>query len=81
LSATRSHRPPVNARVVEPLPRLAFRVCEAARVLGVSEDFFAAHVASELRWVRKGAVKLVSRAELERWLSSSAARVLDEAEL
>jgi hypothetical protein len=67
-----------SARAVEPLPRLAFRVGEAAAVLGVSDDFFTAHVASELRWTRKGAVKLVARAELERWLQSSAARVLGD---
>jgi hypothetical protein len=65
---------------IEPLPRLAFRVGEAAAVLGVSPDHFAAHIAPELKWTRVGAVKLVSRAELERWLSSSAARVLEEAE-
>jgi hypothetical protein len=60
------------------LPRLAFRVGEAARVLGVSDDFFADHVAPELRWVRRGAVKLVSRNELEDWLRRSEARTLDE---
>jgi excisionase family DNA binding protein len=60
------------------LPRLAFRVGEAAAVIGVSEDHFARHVAPELRWVRRGRTKLVSRAELERWLESSASRVLDD---
>jgi hypothetical protein len=62
------------------LPRLAFRVGEAARVLGVSDDFFAEHVSPELRWVRRGALKLVSLAELQRWLDSNASRVLDDAE-
>jgi hypothetical protein len=61
--------PPRQSR----LPRLAFRVGEAAAVLGVSEDFFAAHVAPELRWVRRGAVKLVAASELEHWLAASAA--------
>jgi excisionase family DNA binding protein len=50
------------------LPRLAFGVGEAAEVLGVSDDYFREHVASELRWVRRGAVKLVPLGELERWL-------------
>lgn len=63
------------------LPRLAFRVQEAADTLGVSVDFFSRHVAPELKWVRRGAVKLVSATELERWLESSAARILDEDEL
>jgi len=60
------------------VPRLAFRVGEAAQALGVSSDYFAEHVAPELRWVRRGAVKLVSREELEAWLQRSAARALDE---
>jgi hypothetical protein len=63
------------------LPRLAFRVQEAAETLGVSVDFFSRHVAPELKWVRRGAVKLVSASELERWLESSAARILDEDDL
>jgi hypothetical protein len=70
-----------RARLAAPLPRLAFRVGEAAEVLGVSPDFFARHVAGDLRWVRRGAVKLVARAELERWLAASASRVLDEGDL
>ena len=60
------------------LPRLAFRVGEAAEVLGVSPDFFAEHVAGELRWVRRGTVKLVSRAELERWLEAESRRVFGD---
>lgn len=66
----------VNARAG--LPRLAFRVGEAAQVLGVSDDYFAPHIAPELRWVRRGAVKLVPLRELERWLDVSAARVLED---
>ena len=62
------------------LPRLAFRVGEAARVLGVSEDHFSRHIAPELAWIRRGAVKLVPLRELERWLAASAARVFEEDE-
>jgi hypothetical protein len=62
------------------VPRLAFRVGEAAHALGVSPDYFAEHVAPELRWVRRGAVKLVSREEIEAWLRQSAARTLDDEE-
>ena len=61
-----------------PLPRIAFRVSEAARVLGVSEDFFVEHVAPELRCVRRGRLKLYALHELERWLDASAARTLDD---
>jgi hypothetical protein len=60
---------------------LAFRVGEAATVLGVSEDHFARHIAPELAWVRRGAVKLVPLRELERWLDASASRVLGEDDL
>jgi hypothetical protein len=60
----------------ESVPRLAFRVGEAARALGLSEDFFAEHVAPELKWVRRGRLKLVSRKELEDWLRRSAALTL-----
>ena len=69
---------PTRAAATRP-PRLALRVGEAAESLGVSEDFFARHIAPELRWVRRGAVKLVSRTELERWLDREAARTLEEA--
>jgi hypothetical protein len=48
------------------------------RALGVSEETFARYVAPELRWVRRGAVKLVSVAELEAWLDRSAERTIDE---
>jgi hypothetical protein len=40
----------------------------------VSRSFFFEYVNHELRWVRRGRRKLVSIAELERWLEHSAAR-------
>lgn len=64
----------VTARV----ERLALRPSEAAAALAVSDDFFRLHVAPELRWVRRGAVKLVAVAELERWLATEAAKTLRE---
>jgi hypothetical protein len=78
-SGTSSWPDAARARSVA-LPRLAFRVGEAAEVLGVSPDFFSAHIDRELRWIRRGALKIVARVELERWLESSAARVLDDLE-
>jgi hypothetical protein len=53
-------------------------VGEAAKVLGLSDDAFRAHVAGDLKWIRKGAVKLVSVRELERWISANEAHALDE---
>jgi hypothetical protein len=60
------------------LPRIAFRVAEAATVLGVSQDFFNEHIAPEISCVRRGRVKLYPRRELERWLDANASRVLGE---
>ena len=61
----------------QPTPRLALSTTEAAEALGVSLDFFAEHVAPELRMVRRGRKKLVSVRELEAWLDRSAARLLE----
>jgi len=58
-------------------PRLALTVAEAARSLGVSEDFFSEHIAGELRLVRRGRKKLVAVRELEAWLARSAAQTLE----
>ena len=69
----------MSARLQRPgVPRLAFRVAEAAEAIGVSPDFFSEHVARDLRWVRRGAVKIVSRAELEAWLEREASLTVDE---
>ena len=57
---------------------MALRPGEAAELLGVSDDHFRAHIAPELRWVRRGRTKLVAVAELERWLEASAARTIEE---
>jgi excisionase family DNA binding protein len=59
------------------IPRLALTATEAAEAIGVSPDFFAEHVAGELRVVRRGRKKLIAVRELERWLDESAARIFD----
>jgi len=64
-------------RTAEIVPRLALSPDEAAASLGVSRDYLDEHIASELRWVRRGRRKLVSLRELERWLERSAARTLE----
>ena len=60
-----------------PLLRLALSPDEAAAALGCSRDYLDQHIASELRWIRRGRRKLVSIRELERWLDVSAARTLE----
>jgi hypothetical protein len=59
-----------------PVPRLALSVAEACEALGVSWDFFAEHVAPDLRVVRRGRRKLISVRELEAWLDAHAERAL-----
>lgn len=56
------------------LPRLALSKTEAAEALGVSVDFLDAHIAHELRCVRRGRRRLYAVAELERWLAEQAER-------
>lgn len=57
-------------------PKLALSKAEAADALGVSVDFFEAHVMPTLRVVRKGRRVLVAVREIERWLDANAALTL-----
>jgi hypothetical protein len=64
-------------RPVEPIPRVALRVGEAASALGVSQDHFTNHIAPELRWIRRGRLKLVPTDELRDWARRNAERVVE----
>jgi hypothetical protein len=55
------------ARTETPFPRVALRPEEAAQALGVSRDYFDLHVGPELPWIRRGRLKLVPVAALEKW--------------
>jgi hypothetical protein len=70
LSSSSAHRP--GNRSAGAIVRLALTKAEAAQALGVSTDFFAEHVASELRCVRRGRKCLYPIRELERWLDTNA---------
>jgi hypothetical protein len=61
------------------VPRLALSPDDAAASLGVSRDFLDAHIAHELRWVRRGRRKFVPVRELERWLEREAALTVGSA--
>jgi hypothetical protein len=52
--------------------RLALRPAEAASSLGVQSGFFDQNIPSELRWGRRGLLKLVAVAENRRAGSSEA---------
>jgi hypothetical protein len=68
-----------TASAVALVPRLALSVTEAAQSLGVSVDFFAEHIAPDLRWCCRGRKKLVATSELEKWIVQNSARVFEDA--
>ena len=65
------------AAVPSTAPRLALTRAEAAHALGMSIDSFERYVQPELRLVRRGKLRVVPVAEIERWLAENASRVLD----
>ncbi len=58
------------------VPRVALSRQEAAISLGMSLDSFKRHVQPELRLIRRGKLRLVPVAELERWANENAESVL-----
>lgn len=54
------------------VPRVALSRQEAAVALGMSLDSFERHVQPELRLIRRGKLRLVPIAELERWAIENA---------
>lgn len=62
---------------MSPLEPLAYRRAEAARVLGMSLDSFERYVQPEIRLIRRGSLRLVPRAELEKWLAENAEHVFE----
>lgn len=65
-------------KLVAPITRLAYTPAEAAASIGVGPDYFNEHVAPELRWVRRGAKRVVAVTELGRWLEENAERPMVE---
>ena len=57
------------------VPRVALSRQEAAIALGISLDSFERHVQPELRLIRRGKLRLVPIAELERWANDNAESV------
>lgn len=69
---------PVEGHVVG-VQRVALTRPEAAAALGMSVDSFERYVQPELRIIRRGRMRLVPVAELERWAVENAAFTLEDA--
>jgi excisionase family DNA binding protein len=54
------------------VPRLTFRIKEAAEALGMSEDSFERYVESHIKLLRLGRLKLVPASELQRFVEENA---------
>ena len=67
----------IEAKAAPTVQRLALRPAEAAEALGVSRTFFDDYIAGELRWTRRGRVKLVAVDELRRWLERNGALTIE----
>ncbi len=65
-----------QAAIVAPIPRVTLTRAEAAASLGMSLPSFERHVQPEIRMVRRGSLRLVPVAELERWADEVAERTL-----
>lgn len=61
------------------VPRLALTRQEAADALGIGLTTFKEQVQPHLRIVRRGKVRMIPVAELQRWLDDNAAAVFDGA--
>ena len=61
------------------VPRVALTLDEAAASLGLSRDSLERHVLADLHVIRRGKIRLVPVAELERWATSSAEQPLARA--
>ena len=63
-------------KLISPIPRFAVTPPEAAAAIGVGPDFFNEVIRPEIRLIRRGRKVLIPIAELERWVSDNAERVL-----
>jgi hypothetical protein len=61
---------------VAPIPRVLLTRENAAAALDMSLDSFERHVQPTIRMVRRGSLRLVPVAELERWAAENAEATL-----
>ena len=62
---------PIRVVAQKAPPRLAYRVTEAAKALGMSLDASSKHVAPQRRWVRRGAIKMSAKLSRARGADSA----------
>jgi hypothetical protein len=60
-----------------PVPRIALSREEAAAALGMSTDSFERYVQPDVKLVRRGRMRLVPVAELERWVDANAEQTIE----
>lgn len=65
------------APLIAPVPRVALTREEAAKALGVGLTTFKEQIQPELRIVRRGKLRIIAVAELERWMADNAGKVID----
>lgn len=66
----------MKAQPLAPVPRVALTREEAAHSLGMSLDSFERHVQPEVKIIRRGKLRVIPVAELERWAERSAESAL-----
>lgn len=66
-------------KVRPPIPAIALSECEAAAALGMGVTSFREYVLPDVKVIRRGKLRLYPVAELERWATENAERVLQKA--
>jgi hypothetical protein len=61
-----------DAYGLQPVPRLALTIDEAAAAIGVSESHFRRYILRHVKVVYSGGARLIPTPELARWLDSAA---------
>jgi len=67
----------VAAENLKEVPRVLLTRVEAARSLGISVDSFERYVQAELPVIRRGRLRLVRVADIEKWAADNAALTLE----
>jgi hypothetical protein len=66
------------AKLRPAIPAIALPPAEAAAALGMGESAFREHVASHVKVIRRGRMRLYPVADLQRWADENASYTLGE---